>query len=312
MTRLALAVGLTFVAPWVARAEPSVELEAPLEATIGDPIPVLLNVTTDASSDAAVPTQRFAPFEVLDRKVTVDASKDGSAKTFVFELILQCFEVGTHQLGPIRVRIADPDGEIAYVDSEAGVIEVHSVLANEPNAELKPATAPVVVEQDDYTLLIVAGALLALLVGGILAWLFMRWWNKRDRSEPLPPPPPPPWEVALSELRALEARRATEVEQGRTDQWVDAVSDSVRNYFGLRFGFHGLESTTDEIAAALETTRALHIEPSDAVRFLGRCDLVKFARASLADEASQSLIIDALELVKQTRPEAASSEERPQ
>ena len=281
---------------------PKVDLEVPLETTLGDPITVILQVTTDASGDAAVPDQPLAPFELLAKNVTVAPSEDGATKTFTFELTLQCFEVGTHQVGPIRVHVSSVAGDFEYLDSNARTVEVHSVLANEPNAELKPATDPVVVEQDDYTLLVILGALLAVLLGALLAWLFMRWWRKRDRPEPEPPPPPPPWELALAELRSLDASRAAEIEDGRTEQWVDAVSDSVRNYLGLRFGFHGLESTTDEIAAELGQAEALTIEPNDAVAFLSQCDLVKFAKASLADEASRDLIAEAFALVDRTRP----------
>lgn len=300
-----LAWGLLATVPAAAEA-PTVELEVPLETTLGDPIPVILKVTTDASGDAAVPEQSIAPFEMLAKKVTVEPSEDGATKTFTFELTLQCFEVGPHQLGPIRVRLSNVAGELEYVDSDARTVEVHSVLTNEPNAELKPPTNPVVVEQDDYTLLIVLGALLAVLLGALLAWLFMRWWQRRDRPEPEPPPPPPPWELALAELRSLQGQRATEIEDGRTEQWVDAVSDSIRNYFGLRFGFHGLESTTDEIATALGLAKALTIQPSEAIAFLGQCDLVKFARASLADEASRDLIAEAFALVDRTRPATAA------
>ena len=301
---VSLALGLLITLP-AAADTPTVDLEVPLETTLGDPVPVILKVTTDASSDAAVPDQSIAPFEVLAKKVTVEPSEDGETKTFTFELTLQCFEVGTHQLGPIRVRLSNVAGELEYVDSDTRAIEVHSVLANEPNAELKPPTNPVVVEQDDYTLLVVLGALLAVLLGALLAWLFMRWWQRRDRPEPEPPPPPPPWELALAELRSLHERRATAIENGRTEQWVDAVSDSIRNYLGLRFGFHGLESTTDEIAVELGQTEALTIQPNEAIAFLGQCDLVKFARASLADEASQDLIAEAFALVDRTRPTTA-------
>jgi len=286
---------------------PMVELEVPLETTLGDPIPVILRVTTGVSGDAAVPDQSIAPFEMLAKKVTVEPSEDGEAKTFTFELTLQCFEVGTHQLGPIRVRLSNVAGELEYADSEARAVDVHSVLANEPNAELKPPTDPVVVEQDDYTLLAILGALVAVLFGALLAWLLMRWWQRRDRPEPEPPPPPPPWELALAELRSLQGQRAAEIEDGRTEQWVDAVSDSIRNYLGLRFGFHGLESTTDEIATELGQTEALTIQPTEAIAFLGQCDLVKFARASLADEASEDLIAEAFALVNRTRPATAAN-----
>lgn len=299
----------SLIAPAFAHAqERTVGLEAPLQTTLGDPIDVLLTVSAEPSDEAAVPPQSFAPFEVVAKHTSEQAAADGKSKTMTFELQLLCFEPGTHQLGPIHVRITTKAGQIIDLESESKPIEVESVLANEPDPQLKPPTQPVAVEQDDYRLAIVLGALGALALGALLAWLAMRWWRKRGRPEPLPPPAPPPWETALAELAALSERRASDVAEGRTEPWVDAVSDSVRKYLGQRFGFPGLESTTDEIARELSAARALSITPEEAVSFLAQCDLVKFAKASLADEASRELIADAEALVHRTRPAAMPAE----
>ncbi|MEM9729526.1 MAG: hypothetical protein AAF997_13135 [Myxococcota bacterium] len=308
MSRAAIGiVALSLVHAAALAQGPSFEFEAPVETTLGDPIPVILTVTAPANVDAAVTEQSLAPFEVLEKKSKVEPSSDGSTNTFTFELTLQCFEVGTHELGPLKVRLTTRNGELDYLETSRKEIEVRSVLANEPNAELKPATQPVVVEQDDYTLLVVLGALLAILLGALAAWLFMRWWQRRDRPEPTPPPPPPPWETALAELRRLESTRANEISEGRTESWVDAVSDSIRVYLGRRFGFQGLESTTDEIVRALQHLPEGTLEPGAVVGFLGQCDLVKFARASLAGEASRDLILEAIALVDRTRPLGADT-----
>jgi hypothetical protein len=293
---------------WAAAQERSVSLEAPLETTLGDPIDVILTVTGQMSDEAAVPDQSFEPFEILAKKLDVQPAPDGSGKTFTFELQVLCFEVGAHELGPVRVRITGADGELVTLESGTRTIEVHSVLANEPDPQLKPPTDPVAVEQDDYRLLIVLGALLVLMLGALLGWLFMRWWNQRERPEPAPPPPPPPWDTALAELRAHAAQRESAIAEGRTEQWVDAVSDSIRGYLGKRFGFHGLESTTNEIAQRLAEAKSLAIAPEEAIGFLDQCDLVKFAKASLADEASNALIEEALALVDRTRPKTQAGE----
>ena len=302
----AFLLAYVLLAPALAFAQDrAVEIEAPVQTTLGDPIDVILTVTAKSSDEAAVPKQTFEPFEVVGKHLKVEAGADGASKTFTFELQLLCFEAGTHELGPIHVRITTKAGEIVDLESQTRQIEVQSVLANEPDPQLKPPTEPVVVEQDDYRLLIALGALGALAAGALLAWLLMRWWRRRDRPEPAPPPAPPPWETAFAELRALSERRANAIAEERTEQWVDAVSDSVRKYLGHRFGFPGLESTTDEIADELNTAQALPIAPQEVVTFLGQCDLVKFAKASLADEASRALIADAVALVQRTRPEAS-------
>lgn len=302
-----LLVGLLAPSMVVAQ-ERAVSIEAPVETTLGDPIDIIVTVTAAATDDVAVPEQPFAPFEIIEKKQGAAPSADGQAQTFTFELRLLCFDVGVHEIGPIRVRITTANGELIDMESDARAIEVQSQLANEPDPELKPPTDPVAVEQDDYRLLLVLGALLALALGALLAWLLMRWWQRRERPEPAPPPPPPPWETALAELRDLERRRADAISEGDTDEWVDAVSDSVRSYLGRRFGFHGLESTTDEIAEYLADAKSLSIAPAEAVGFLGQCDLVKFAKASLADEASKTLIADAFALVERTRPLAEGEE----
>ncbi len=309
MRRLAAILVAAWLAPSLSMAqERAVSLEAPLETSLGDPIDVIVTVTAAATDDVAVPEQPFAPFEIIEKKQSISPEADGETQTFTFELRLLCFEVGVHDLGPIQVRLTTADGELIEMESEARAIEVHSLLANEPDPELKPPSDPVAVEQDDYRLLFVLGALLALALGALLAWLFLRWWQRRERPEPAPPPPPPPWETALAELRDLERGRSAAIEQERTEEWVDAVSDSIRSYLGRRFGFHGLESTTDEIAERLAQAKSLSIAPAEAIGFLGQCDLVKFAKASLADEASRALIEDALALVVRTRPVAESTE----
>jgi hypothetical protein len=308
--RYAVIGALLVVAPSVAHAqERAVSIEAPLEATLGDPVDVMITVTAATADEAAVPEQSFEPFEILDKKVTSEAAADGSTKTMTFELRMLCFELGVHTVGPILVRITTADGELIEMSSDTRDIEIHSVLANEPDPQLKPPTAPVAVEQDDYRLLVALGALGILALGALLGWLFMRWWQRRERPEPPPPPPPPPWETALAELRAHAASRESAIAAGETERWVDAVSDSIRGYLGRRYGFHGLESTTDEIAAQLASAKSLAIAPQEAIGFLTQCDLVKFARAELASESSEALIEEAVALVERTRPNEAATTE---
>jgi hypothetical protein len=94
----------------------------------------------------------------------------------------------------------------------------------------------------------------------------------------VPPPPPPrvPWELALERLD--EVRHAGLLETNRFSDFFDRVNDAVREYLGARFGFDGLESTTDEILVALRPHPAfLRYRFRSSQAFLQQCDLVKFA-----------------------------------
>ena len=59
-------------------------------------------------------------------------------------------------------------------------------------------------------------------------------------------------------------RHAGLLETQRFADFFDRVNDAVREYLGARFGFDGLESTTDETLAALR--RAAALRAADARR----------------------------------------------
>lgn len=276
-----------------------VRIRGPERVNVGDPVVISIEVLAAKGDDVAVPTQALEPFEVLDTRSTTEPQPDDVTK-HVFELELLALSPGEHQLGPIKVRMTTQAGELHSLETDTVTVEVASLIANEPNPEFMAETQPVSVEQDDYTLAWIAGALLAMILGGLLTWLFLRWWRRRDRPEAPPLPATPPWEIALRELRDLQRVRENMVGSGVTDQWVDSVSDVLRRYLGERFGFDGLESTTDEISHKLHRTALVGIEPTEAVSFLADCDLVKFAKAPLAGEASEELITEAFRLVEVT------------
>jgi len=58
----------------------------------------------------------------------------------------------------------------------------------------------------------------------------------------------------------------------------------------------------------LTEAKSLAVAPEEVIAFLGQCDLVKFAKASLADEASRDLIKDAFTLVERTVPKVQPNE----
>ena len=62
--------------------------------------------------------------------------------------------------------------------------------------------------------------------------------------------------------------------EGRFAEHFDRVSDIVRKYLGLRFGFDGLESTTREALAVLpqEGVVGHHVETRGGVEHSGRLE----------------------------------------
>jgi hypothetical protein len=222
-------------------------------------------------------------------------------------------------LPPLPVAVARANGEIATVCTHPHSILVEDPIANTPNAmpKLNPTPIP---QREEWTSLkrALGWATLGIVIGAILAYLI---WRKLNQPKPVPPPPPPrpPWEVALEELD--EVRHAGLLEVKRYSEYFDRTSDALRRYLGARFGFDGLESTTDEILASLKKQAGGFIRfdtpqadgrpsfgPAPGVsfdrvaRFLRECDLVKFANLTPSPDQCATSITTGEAIVRGTMP----------
>ncbi|MFO0680839.1 MAG: hypothetical protein U0234_02255 [Sandaracinus sp.] len=267
-------------------------------AMTGDIVTAIVTVTLPEGDDVGVPHQEFGDLELHDQRHT--DSLDGDRRTYVFELDFLMLEPGDHELPPIRLRIVTADGAVGTAHTESRMIHVGSLIANEPDAQARPASQPVPVMQDDYTLAYVFGALGLLALGALIAWLVIRWWQRQPKALPPPPPPRPAWELALEKIEGLKKRLPTALAEGKQVEVVDGVSDALREYLGARFDFNGLESTTDEVIARVRHQRLGPIALEEIVALLGDADLVKFAKAVPDEETCSRMIEGSVRIVRGT------------
>ena len=252
-----------------------------------------------------------------------EADKPGATTHLELPVVLLPPNPGRNamMLPPLPVAVARANGEIATVCTHNHPIFVEDPIANTPDAmpKLNPDALP---QREEWTALkkALGWALLGLVVGAILAVLV---WRKLSQPKPLPPPPPPrpPWEVALEELD--EVRHAGLLEVERYGEYFDRTSDALRRYLGARFGFDGLESTTDEILAALKKQAGgfVRFDASDKsnfgpapgisheriASFLRECDLVKFANLTPSPEQCAKSIATGEAIVRATMPTSGGS-----
>lgn len=277
------------------------ELTPKSGAKVGDLIELVIRADALDGDDVAVPDQSFAPFEVHAKRSHVVRGNDGR-KLHVFELDLLAFEPGRHELPGVELRVVTKLGIVGEVRTQPLAIEVGSLLGNEPNAQLKPETKPVVVMQDDYTLLYLAAAIAAAALIALLTWLVLRYLERRVKPAPPPPPPRPPWEIAATKLADLRRRKSQMVDEGKSAQFVDEVSDVVREYLGGRFGFDGLETTTDEMLSLLRNHNCNSGLAQEVAAYLRRCDLVKFANVEPDRDEADLVFAKAQDIVQFSMP----------
>lgn len=273
----------------------------------GDVFTARVELRARAGDEINFLQQSLTPFEV--RKKNTGTTTKGEVKTYWFDFELLALEPGDHTLPPIEFRVLTREGTVGTVHTAPKAVRVRSLLANEPNAEPKPPTKPVSVMEKDYTLIWIASILGGVLFTALLTLLLSRWWKRRVKIAPPPPPPRPPWEVALEKLSSLRARRADMFQELRTTEWVDGVSDAIREYLGGRYDFDGLESTTDEILARLERVHMLGSSPGEVAHVLSNCDLIKFARATPSEADCEQLLQWAYHIVQRTIPSPSTTTE---
>jgi hypothetical protein len=279
----------------------SLDLEPKSGVVTGDVVRLTLRADALQGDDVTVPEQSFAPFEVKQKRARVEPAKDGRQQ-FVFEIELLAIEPGKHEQKPIELRVVTKDGFVGSIQTAPLTVNIGSLLANEPNAQLKPPTKPVVVTQDDYTILYVLGGLFAAALIALLSWLGSRYWQRRQRPAPPPPPPRPAWEIAIEKLGELRRRKQRMVDEGKAAQFVDEVSDVVREYLGAHFGFDGLETTTDEMLGLLRKHQANAGLLQEIGAYLRRCDLVKFAKVDPDQDEADLVLAKAQDIVQFSMP----------
>jgi hypothetical protein len=249
-----------------------------------------------------IPNQDGGAAATLTPQPAEPAAPDRAKTTLELPLLTLPAEPGRHtlMLPPLPIAVSRASGEIATVCTSPHAIVVEDPTASTPDAKPVPNPPPVP-QREEWTALRkgMTYAAIGIVAGAVLAYLLRRWLN-RPKPVPPPPPPRPPWEIALEKLD--EVRHAGLLETGRFGEYFDRLNDAVRSYLGARYGFDGLESTTDEILSALDQSKLATVAYGDVTSFLRECDLVKFANV-LPSQTECSTALDMGErIVRGTMP----------
>jgi hypothetical protein len=157
-----------------------------------------------------------------------------------------------------------------------------------PESLIRDITPPVAVPIPLWQwALIIAGALILL---GLVAWLFRKYWSKRPSA-----PPPTPRSIAIRELEKLRSQ----VRSVEPYAFSIGVSDVLRTYVGAQYGLRAREQTSPEFLASIQQSPGF--TPDDRTLladFLERCDLIKFARIQADQQVSEDLLSSAVAFVQ--------------
>jgi len=241
--------------------------------------------------------------EVKPTLVRPPAGGTGRVKTTLsFPFIPLPKEAGRLELTLPRLPIAvsRSSGQVHTVCTQPHVITVEDPLASEASPDKKPNPEPrsqleIWTSLRDFVLTALWVVPLVLLLAGLL-------YKFRDRfvKKPVPPPPIPPWERARGQLSHLEAKGL--LRTGAFEEYLDGVTDTLREYLGGRYGFDGLECTTRELLRQLGGRASDFTEEQSVRTILQRADLVKFARRTPTEEECVEAIRATRRIIELTVP----------
>jgi len=242
----------------------------------------------------------FGTLDLVDKKLETRERKDGRVVDD-YRLTLIALVPGETQIPALSFGGVLEGGRVIHIDTPARRIVVKDPTAGAKD-EAPRENAPVVdVYQEDYTLLYVLGAILG---AGLIAFLVRYMLRNWDRWHPVAalalPPPRPPEDVALEKLQALRARGWPEARAKKG--WYIELSEIIREYVGGRYGFDGLESTTEEIIRVMRGRKTAGLTQAELFRFLNDCDMVKFARYVPPESEDETALGEAFRIVQVTTP----------
>ena len=133
----------------------------------------------------------------------------------------------------------------------------------------------------------------------------LRQYLKREKPV-FVAPAPPAIPAHVRARRSLEALLSEDLpSRGKQREFYFRLSEVVRRYLGERFGFDGLDLTTEELLATLRTRPTPGLDFSGFKAFCEEADLAKFAKFQPDAAACKTSIDSALHLVQTTTPISA-------
>ena len=272
-----------------------VQLRALVDSTsmlIGDQMPLRLEATVSPGFSPADPlwppnndTLEFLSFGKWD---TLGAGR------LVYKAVFTMWDTGFQTLPPIGLPYtANGLTDTAWTGSL--IMEVHLPADSLKLNDIKDIV-PEPVFLADY--LPYLGALVALLLVGLLFWL---WGHPVKVKKELPPPPPPkPHELALEKLAALKNRQLWQ--QGMVKEYHSELTHILREYLEGRFEINALEESTEEILSQLRKRQLPAEQRQQLEEILQTADLVKFAKAQPAAGFHQKAFDSVKAFVEYTKP----------
>lgn len=187
------------------------------------------------------------------------------------------------------------DTSLSFIRSDSLVITVRTV-AIDTTKEIRDVKNPLTVEYDYLTLLYWILGVIAFLL--LVFVIYKKFFSKKiaaaEKKIILPD-----WQIALNELRELEARQLWQ--NGEVKEYHSRITEIIRNYFESRYDVLALEKTSGEIIDELKKVADAQNILQTTEEFLSNADMVKFAKFIPLPQINSEMMNQALQIIEASR-----------
>jgi len=263
---------------------------------IGEQFSVFLQANIPSGHKVIFPTwsdSLMKGFELVSEGKTDTISNDASGITLRRRWLLTAFDSGYFPVPSLVARLASSRDDSLL--SEAFLVSVQTVKVD-TTAAIKPIKGPL---EPEFSLAEWWKEILAVAIILIIVLLLIWYLKKKKKTAIVTPEPAPhvlPLDWALTELEKLKQENLTA--KGMVKEYYVRLSVVVRTFIEMEFGIPALESTTDEIIAALRLSGLQDISLQSIKAVMQLCDLAKFAKANPLQGEHEASFNGAVEFVQ--------------
>lgn len=220
--------------------------------------------------------------------------------------LITSFDDGVHKMNPFEFKI--------HEDNLMKIIRTDTLLLGVKTFEIDTSKANFDIVMPIHTPIAFA-EIAPWLFGGLLAValivLLILYLRKRKKNQPLfvkVKPAEPAHVIALRKLDEIKSQKLWET--GKVKEFHSELTDTIRFYLDERFELSTIESTTDEILAAVKSVdqqSEWHVKLKEV---LERADLAKFAKFTPLQDENELSLKYAYKIIETTIVEVIPDEEK--
>jgi hypothetical protein len=257
----------------------------------------VINITPDMPLDTTV-------FEVI-KKTAWEVGGRGASWGTHRDIVITAWDTGLYKIPSMIFTVQHPNGDVSNFETRPLMVTVEN--PKDVDKMVAPISIKEIIQEDrtleDFLPFIVG--LVGLVALGFLIWAYKKKQKEKQIAPIIQQIVHPPHIIAERQLKELKIKQLWE--NGEIKEYYSELSHILRGYIETAFQIPALESTTDELIDALQSSKNTTFQEQDEVieqlqDLLQTADLVKFAKVIPPDSVHDNFWADAVNIVEKTKP----------